>query len=536
MKWHEMKAQVRGIIQGFISYAWKNRYVLATLAAFTCLVHGHKIFHITTGIDTEKIIYDQKGIYDSWLGIGRQGLVILKKVLGTLQCNLYFAGILTLAFLVISCFCFTFLFEYVKKQRGYAIKQKASRWISLAFCMIVIGHPILTEQLYFTLQSAEVTFSFLLIVLCLLASHLWARRAKLIWLFISVLFMFIPFSTYQAMIPLFLFGVVALSNLRVLGCGQDINVKKEFVYVTRMAIAFFIGFFSNMIVTKQFFETSTYVSSQVLWVEEGIWQGIREILSHVRDTVCGGGVFYTRMFFWLALGLLLLSLRKVAIAKKMTVKIWQLFLLIALYMSPFYLTIVMGMRPVIRGQIVLPFVMGFMAYMTGSLIMEMNEKGKLSNKWAKIFSTYLVIVSLGTIWGETDNTTRLYYAEAVRYEEDIQFACMIRADVAKFTGSYDYDGVIVFLGKREATLNASCKVGDVMGRSFFAWDSDVEPFWFWSTGRIVGFLRSLGAKYEIPTSQQVQEATVLGKYMNTYPKTGSIKWCGDAVVVKLSEE
>ena len=91
----------------------RNSVALAVLAAMIVLLHGDKLFSTNSGIDTEKIIFAEESLYESWLGIGRQGLVLLKWIMGQLNFNPYFAGILTLTFLLSAVATFGFLFEAV---------------------------------------------------------------------------------------------------------------------------------------------------------------------------------------------------------------------------------------------------------------------------------------------------------------------------------------------------------------------------------------------------------------------------------------
>ena len=48
------------------------------------------------------------------------------------------------------------------------------------------------------------------------------------------------------------------------------------------------------------------------------------------------------------------------------------------------------------------------------------------------------------------------------------------------------------MGKREAAGNNSTVEGDVIGHSIFAWDTDVEPAYYYSSLRILGFMHCMG--------------------------------------------
>lgn len=92
------------------------------------------------------------------------------------------------------------------------------------------------------------------------------------------------------------------------------------------------------------------------------------------------------------------------------------------------------------------------------------------------------------------------------------------------------------MGKRKAPGNCATITGDVMGQSLFAWDTLVEPENFWSSSRIIGFMHCMGTNYKEPTKEQTLLATEYANSMICYPAEGSIDWCRDLLVVKLSED
>ncbi len=521
----------------------RNRYILLLLSVFTFLIHGDKLFSTNSGIDTEKIIFEDKELYASWLGIGRQGLVLLKWILGQLHYNPYFAAVLTLVFLVGGVAVFGFLFELVQKK---AVPQAAF----FLFGAIVIAHPVLTEQLYFSLQGAEVTLAFILCAGSLLCAHRFAtrpisagktdlkgKRDLTVSFVCGVLLLFPALGVYQAFAPFYLFGIVALCCLREWNTPGN---KKQFAgeelrYFLKLCSIFFAGFLLNQGMTVLFFTGSDYLKKQVQWDPAQIGMGIGRILSHVRDVVLGVGVFYFGTFLWLSLVLFFLVFWHGRIRLReeewsLGLFWWKVFLLFGVYASPFFLTFLLGERPVIRGQLVLPFTMGFMTYMSVMLA------GLVCTDKKKWFQGGIIVLGLLTIWQEADITSRLYYTDAVRYQEDLWLAGNLKQDIVRFTNLCDYRGTVVFAGKRKAPGNCATITGDVMGQSLFAWDTGVEPENFWSSSRIIGFMHCMGTNYQKPTREQTMLATECARDMPCYPAEGSLGWCQGMVVVKLSGE
>lgn len=548
----------------FAAYCKRNQVQIGLMALIVLLVNGRRLVSPVIGIDTEIIINDSKLLYESWLGIGRQGLVFLKMVLGTLEYNAYYSSVLTHLFLLGTYVGFGFLFEYVLGYKEKMVESGILRWSGFAFGAVVMAHPIFAEQFYFSLQSAEIAAGFVLTAAGLLCSHFWGEWNKgTIWkrrlcFLCAVLLMQITFSVYQSFVPLYLLGCIMLGLLRAIK-GKQFTIGEEIKYELRLAAVFICGFLINQVTTLLFFHQSDYVSNQILWKEEGLRMGLMKIAAHMLYVVTGyvvtgTDIFYSGMFFLIALGVLLCMLwyfRQILGKKR---KIWMLLLLAGVYTSPFYLTVLMGGRSAIRAQLVLPFTMGMMLYLMGVLLVygkalerervqSIQEKDKAffkgktlkGGKMGTLLLAYLIIVSAITFREEMVKTNKLYYTDDVRYQEDCRLAHSLKDDIAEFTDMANYSGVVLFVGKKDAVLNAACLEGESIGISFFAWDTDVEPVNYCSSSRILGFLRCLGINYMGPSIEQAEKGTKASQKMSCYPEKGSIAWCDDMLVVKLSE-
>jgi hypothetical protein len=410
---------------------------------------------------------------------------------------------------------------------------RGESFLVFLFGAVAAGHPILTEQLYFTLQSAEVVFSFLLLELCLLGAHCFGRSKNPLWILPAVVLLQIPFSTYQAFVPLFITGAVGMALLQSLFTEK--KIRDQAFYILRLILVFLPAFLFNQLITRLFFSEATYLSEQFYWKEEGFFGGVLNIFAHIRDACLGLGTFYFIEFGILCFALLLLMIlhwRKETAGGKV---LWQFFLLAAWYATPFYLSFLLGNRPVIRAQLVLPLTTAGTAFLCCLLFLRKNPFAdrKLPKR---IFGLLLAFLCFVTVYQEASVTSGLYYTESVRKQGDLSLAASLQESIAEFTGEADYSGPVIFWGHREAASNASCIQGDIMGQSFFNWDTDVEPFYYYSSFRIVDFLNTLGSSYRAPSAQEVQAAGLNISDVPCYPAKGSIVWVGDTVVVKLSDD
>ena len=93
---------------------------------------------------------------------------------------------------------------------------------------------------------------------------------------------------------------------------------------------------------------------------------------------------------------------------------------------------------------------------------------------------------------------------------------------------------MIVIGGREFQGNRSCVTGEIIGRSFFNYDRDVEPIAYWSTKRALGFLHTLGADYERIPMERVGEGVEYSLDMPRWPAEGSVRVINGMIVIKLS--
>lgn len=520
-------SNVSGIGYDFFQYIKRNRMVILLLAIFTYLVHGSKLHSLHLGIDTENILAFPDKLYTGWHSIGRYGLTFLKSLTGQMIFNPFFAAGLTLVLLVLAAVAFGFVFDHVFS--GSA-KESLALFV---FGAVVIASPIMSEQLYFSLQSAEVALSLVLCAASLLFAHEWCQKPGIFYYICSVIFLPVIFSVYQSFVPLYIFGVVALCCLYLPFSDQIRHIQDYLRYIGLHMVIFLSGFFLNQRITAVYYDQSSYLTNQIQWDPNDLAAGLRRIYAHIFVAALGKGTFYSASFAAIALLLLVLWLVKLFRGKTVGRGIFNLFLLGSLYLSPFYLTIVLGERPVARAELVLPFTTGFMLYLCCVLLYRQPDWN--SALWKTLAKVVFCILCLVCIWDEADTSSRMYYTDNLRFQQDASLAEDLICQIALATGDPDYTGPVVFVGKKEPTYNASYVKGDVMGQSFFAWDTDVAPQNHWSSIRIVGFMNCMGANYTPPTEEQTASATAVAASLPCYPQEGSVLMQWDFVVVKLSE-
>ena len=516
---------------------------IVCLGLFGFLFHGAKLNSPVIGIDTEDIIKLQGDFYGGWLTTGRQGLVLLKGLLGMLDFNPYFAGLLTLVFLSAAAFAFFWLWDKTAGGPG-----SFAGWFLGG--LLWISHPIMTEQFYFSLQSAEICAGFLLTAFALFLTAQGVKRRHFLFFLGSGLLLLLVFSLYQVFVVGYIFGTLSLLLLQ--GTSGENGGEGETAGLIRQLLAhagvFLAAFFINQLITRLFFGASDYLQGQILWGKRDFVDNLKGVLGHVVKACTGYDSIYYTIGYGLLCLLTLLLFGAVSLnggadsAKGRSTKgkkllLW--FFLAALFLTPFLMTIVCGGAPAVRSQLVLPVMTGFLGYFDVHLWRlwrtRLESKNPQREKMPGACLTLALCmgaVCIVTGWMQLQVTSRLYYTDRMRYEQD---AAMGRELITRLEQVRGQDSLpVIVIGKKEFEGNNACLVGEVIGRSFFDYDTDVEPAFYWSTRRILGFLHILGKDYAMVSEDRVEQAMEYSTYMPEWPAENSVQVWDGMIVVKLS--
>ncbi len=516
-------------------YLEKYRSRILLMGLFVFLIHGAKLHSGIVGIDTEDLIHIQNDFYGGWLNTGRQGLYLLKWLTDSLQFQPYMAGLMTLIFLTAAVSAFFLLWDKV-------IGKKSPVWAWIAGGLFLISHPILTEQLYFTLQSVEISMALLNTVVVL---HLITRFREKggIWnLILGTVLLVLNFSVYQAFVVVFIFSTVSVllvESITRIKSETEITGKELLKGIFPYLSVFVAAFLINSVITRLFFSISDYLSGQILWGKFAITDNFRAIVGHVLKVLTGyEGIHYHFSFGLLCIMILWLTVNTVISVNRENSKkspfgvIW--FYFASLFVTPFLMTVVCGGAPVIRSQLVLPLLTGFLAYLVvGLLSKEFTKEGEKTFKCYKIGSVIAMLVCVVGIWSQTATTQSLYYTDEMRYEQDVALGRELITEIDRARGQFNLPLVVV--GNKPFSGNHACVTGEIIGKSFFDHDVEVEPKYYWSTRRIVGFFHVLGADYEQAVQSKFPGAVAFSADMPVWPAEGSIQLYDSMVIVKLSE-
>ena len=182
--------------------------------------------------------------------------------------------------------------------------------------------------------------------------------------------------------------------------------------------------------------------------------------------------------------------------------------------QPFMLTVYAGVALAYRSQYTLPFVIavGFV-YLTRRRDDETVEKKKSINKIVrKTIQAGVLIAAIAVGLSQTYTTLRFWYADDVRYEQDVDTL----NEIVTRCHIKDYDlqkSKIAFIGERKAPLNNACYPEiDFIGMSYFNMFAWMEPEYYYSTGKICTFALTRGIELNGATQEEIARLQICKKH------------------------
>jgi hypothetical protein len=421
-------------------------------------------------------------------------------------------------------------------------------WIAAA--LVWASHPVITEQLYFSLQSMEVCFAIFLTAASILCIYLWQISDMKGWRrtlpFISFACLVLAFSTYQSFVELFIFGTVTVMLLNgiktILKHEKDTKPADIIRPIVPYVVIFFAAFAVNMLITRLCFGSSSYLSSQIEWGKAPAADVVISILKQMAKTFIGAGsVHYDFTFGIITIITIILFGAFIIVSAKGCRRCipMMFFYIFSAVMTPYLLTIVCGGNVAVRSQMVLPALGAFYVYVDLNIIFLLLEKIKGRNRSLKTIGVRTMAVVLFAscalgVWRQTTVTEALYYTEKMSYEQDVYIARELIQKIDEVRGHNWYP--VVFIGTYSYQGSHASVIGETIGRSFFEHDADTEPRFYWSTRRALGLMHVLGYNYEQVTEpEMIAIAMEDSKYMPEWPNEGCVQVHDDMIIVKMSD-
>lgn len=454
-----------------------NKMELFILAGIIFIFGSFKIFNYSFSYDTDLIILDPKNIMDSWLGLGRYFLVFIK----TLFCmydNLFLINLLTYT----NVFIYSALLIYF-----FNIGLEKHNILRDILCiLILVTSPFFLEQYNFTLQSFEVSFSMILLVLSYITTYYYLFNKKLRYGLLTILLLLTVFGTYQSFINLYVIGVlISLYKL------HDSSIKNNLINIMKTIILFVISLIGYLVLSKviqQVFHitTTSYLTDMIMWNKQSIFMTLFGFLKDIVKTGLGVGKIINLAFI---ISYLIMFIFAIKNRKDKISFMYIIFLMI----SPFLLNIVTGSRVIFRSLLGLSIVSSFFFFE--------------SYDYHKIIK-YLVLLC---VVSQFISCFLLLYFDYQRYLNDVNISSKIYKDCGNSN-----DITVVIRGIEYTEENIKAYKGEVMGRSYFEWTIDGMNA---DRYRIHNFMKIHGYDVKLPTEEDYNRiGNIL--FENEYPNDG----------------
>lgn len=522
MKKRGAKGLKWGMVTGFVEFVRLHPWVSVGMAVFLWLIYGLQVFNNYFYIDKETMV-NQVGGFSAYGDVGRFGMIFVKKLLGLSWYNPYLEGTLLLITLWLTGMAGAYLFYSLDKRL-----KAASLGI---FMMLFLGYPTYAEQFLFQYQAFGVVLGMLFLIVSDWFLMLALKEGDRLAFFLSLPLVVISFGIYQSMVPMQL--CLYLGCFLMMLYGEETEGKKRNVFAAAgtMIVHFLIAFLIYELIAKVFFTHMDYLTSQVAWKDTEPRVVLWAIYDYIRVVLRAEGIFYTFCYdiCWI-IGLAAMVLLFLRLKWK---SVWYGLGLLGVVLSPFFLTFLIGRFQFPRVQLTLPLACALL-WLFGSHVIA-TELREAPGRAASVFLGFAGCIM---IYMNAMPMMRLFYTRDVIGKADEMTAAMVIGDLDEIAALY-WGKPVIFIGHRQVPGNATCYESDVYDTyllcSAFNMDYVFEPRSFYSTHRLLGFLRTLGFDFKGPSMYMMPSAVEDSYDMGIWPMEGSIREFDDYIIVKLSD-
>lgn len=496
-----------------ISDKQKNLYFAFWTFILIFISYGSQFFKTDLRVDTEYLINSPK-TFHVWPGIGRFGAIITKHLFNCSIFNPFFETSVSFLFIGIIFFMWRYVCENIFN---------ISSSIAFILMSLFFVSPIFVEQFYFSMQILPVTFAIILLSSTLILSYFGVKKRNNLCLLISILFLIWAFGTYQIFVILYvsfamLFVMFMYLNIKI----DNENDKSRFIFkfVAYQIAIFSVAVICYFVLWKSFFNyAGNYLDGMKM--VGSLKDRFLAVVSDIKTFLLSKNIYVNVTYILSSVMMLLIGLIEFQIkTKKLS---FLLFISIVLFeLIPFAMTFYLCTTPIIRSQLVLPFVYaGNISFIISYFYS--------NTKIRKLF-IFVGFILLGM---QITTVERLNYSDYIRTQEDLKLAYQLEERIRNCTD--DREPTVAFIGAYHNNLNNICLRGDMIGNSCFSFNiSSDTPHYFSFSSRNIGLLSSIGIKYQLLDKEKFTQARKIAYDMPSWPNKNCVKNIGDYVIVKFS--
>lgn len=482
----------------YLLYIIKHPVCSLVILAGVLISYKDYAFATDYYVDSEVVI-NIPGTNYNWLEIGRYGLVLTRKLLGTGWYNPYYTGILMLLFLWLTGISFSYLAGKLFPRLDTSLSTLGS--------LIFITYPTFTEQYYFHFQSAEIAFGLWISILAMLLFYQFVKEQHLLCFILSLPIYILTFAIYQSFIPLALCGYLAIFLAIVLQTDTELSTIKRSIFGS--ILHFVIAFAISQGINKLCFPASGYLNNQVIWTSgTSLVESFKGVVTACLRMLTGQGLFYT------AILLIAVVSAFASFFYFHGMEAYKIILgilsVIGIAITPFILTLLMGHNTAVRSQFTYSLAAIFLLLFAAQTVFDKKPTFKYGKLLAAIILLAFTVTQISTvrfIWKAHE-----YVADYDR--ETATDVMKIMYD--SFTVDTGVAGIMFWGYLQPESPYDDELVGSpsYLFTSVFNLEHNMEPYCFFSTNRILGYMESMGHRFTYPNGRTWTISSFIMKHRN----------------------
>lgn len=500
----------------FFTFLNKSKIPILIITFFLLLTYGGRLVNNSFSIDTELYMKSYSDNFTWWMSLNRWALVVFNKLFAMDNLLIFQTNFLTVSLILLYSILFNYLF-YLHIDKKY---DKSFYKLQFIFPIVMLTSPIFAEMYNFAILNTGIAFGICLIGISLiLYENISFKENKVLTYFIYLIGITLTtfaFGIYQAIVPLYLL-IVAICYL--LKCFKDKNIS--FKWLFKQIILFVISSLAYLIICKIFCPANSYLNSG--WSTAGM-TCIKYIYDVIIRTLKCETIYYNITYL---VAIFIVIIVNIILLLKKKNNIGIVLGSLGVISSPFFINIITGVDQLKRTQFNYPICIGFI-FLIFALI--------LYNKNYKYIYTLFIIFVFGVSYKQAMISGNLFYSDEVRFQNDVLLAEKIETMIEEkewYNNEKKY--TLILLGEIKNTAHNSYLKGEVMGHSFFEFDSKAH---YGVSTRVPAFMETLGYYYNGPGKTEYDNARkyLLDNEVKSFPNKNCIVNKDKYIYIRLSED
>ncbi len=507
----------------FYEYCRERTPSVILLAVVTLAVWGVWSTHDIMTFDAEGFYLGDgiDGWLKGWIGVGRWGFVLLKRILRVRVINPYFSMAIFLVAFPFSAVVWSF---FICRAQGNRKNIKAD---ILIFGLIYLTHPIWIYQYIFRNQIEVFSIALLILAFAMVFFAEWMNTGQILPMIFSFAGVTFVFGCYQGLTLLFGEAVIVYFFLLLPSIGERekgmrvfwIRLIRGFIFaVAAYALASVFTLISRKITKTG--NANKYMTQGIRWGKDSVAECLRDIFIFVKEAVLGNRSIFTPIFAVLILLLILWMIRQVIKHGKTYILMFPIALFMVLFC--FILDFMAGTQVIMRTQFLIAFCIAFLAD-----FLFIRIYGAFRERSALLAAVGLGLAICIAVVPAVQQTDRCLYAFTKTMESDEETMKAIYHEALK-QGAVPGMPIYIFGAKEHQGTEAENLISsEGFERFALPYLSLIgSPY----ETKAVSAMRALGCPVDYPDKEFRDTAKVIASDLPTWPREGSV-YVGDGVII-----